>query len=169
MRAVALVLTASLVAGAAGGCGSQTAGSGGRPIVVATTTQVADLVRAVGGSAVDVRQILRPNSDPHEYEPRPADAKAIAGAALVVRSGGDVDRWLGDLIGNAGGSAKVVTLGDSAVPIRTAEGVDPHWWQDPRNAERIGPSSLDHLTRRYLARAVMQTQVAREDSLMTTR
>ncbi|MFN8132701.1 MAG: metal ABC transporter substrate-binding protein [Solirubrobacteraceae bacterium] len=136
MRAAALVLTAGLIAGAAAGCGNQMAGAGGRPAVVATTTQVADLVRAVGGSAVDVRQILRPNSDPHEYEPRPADAKAIASAALVIRSGGDVDRWLDDLIANAGGSARVVTLADGIAPVRTAEGVDPHWWQDPRNAER---------------------------------
>jgi zinc/manganese transport system substrate-binding protein/manganese/iron transport system substrate-binding protein len=33
--------------------------------VVATTTQVADFVRNVGGRRVDVHQILHPNADPH--------------------------------------------------------------------------------------------------------
>ncbi|CAN5289861.1 hypothetical protein BH20ACT16_BH20ACT16_07030 [soil metagenome] len=29
--------------------------------------------RAVAGNRVDVRQMLQPNADPHEYEPRPSD------------------------------------------------------------------------------------------------
>ena len=39
--------------------------------VVATTTQLQDLVRNVGGRRVSVTGILKPNVDPHEYEPRP--------------------------------------------------------------------------------------------------
>ncbi|MEA2471125.1 MAG: hypothetical protein QOE38_2124 [Thermoleophilaceae bacterium] len=101
------------------------------PAVVATTTQVADLTRAVAGPATPVEQILKPGSDPHEYEPRPSDAQAVAGAKLIIRSGGDVDGWLSGVIGQAGGGASVVSLIDS-VP---RHGADPHWWQDPRNAE----------------------------------
>jgi len=100
--------------------------------VVATTTQVADLVRAVGGDQVAVTQVLQPNSDPHDYEPRPSDARAIEGADVVFRSGGEVDEWMEDLIATNGGDARVVDLGKS-VRLR---GDDPHWWQDPRNAER---------------------------------
>jgi ABC-type Zn uptake system ZnuABC Zn-binding protein ZnuA len=105
---------------------------GRRPTVVATTTQVADMTRAIAGPGTPVEQILRPGSDPHEYEPRPSDAEAVAGAKLIVRSGGDVDGWLSGLIGQAGGGAKVVTLIDRV----DRRGDDPHWWQDPRNAER---------------------------------
>jgi ABC-type Zn uptake system ZnuABC Zn-binding protein ZnuA len=102
------------------------------PAVVATTTQVADMTRAVAGSGTPVEQILQPSSDPHEYEPRPSDAEAVAGAKLIVRSGGDVDSWLSGVIGQAGGGAKVVSLIDSVA----RRGNDPHWWQDPRNGER---------------------------------
>jgi ABC-type Zn uptake system ZnuABC Zn-binding protein ZnuA len=102
------------------------------PTVVATTTQAADMTRAVAGDRVAVRQILEPGSDPHEYEPRPSDAEAVAGAKVVIRSGGEVDEWLQGLIGQAGGDAEVVSLIDSADRI----GDDPHWWQDPRNATR---------------------------------
>jgi zinc/manganese transport system substrate-binding protein len=101
---------------------------------VATTTHVGDFVRQVAGDRVEVRQILQPNSDPHEYEPRPSDVRAVAGAAIVVRSGGDLDGWLRSVLDNAGSSAKTVTLIDAIHTRQGAGGADPHWWQNPRNA-----------------------------------
>jgi ABC-type Zn uptake system ZnuABC Zn-binding protein ZnuA len=111
--------------------------------VVATTTQAADMTRAVAGDRVEVHQILRPGSDPHEYEPRPSDAEAIASATTVIRSGGEVDEWLGSLIEQAGGDAEVTTLIDHV----DREGKDPHWWQDPRNADRATEAIREALTR----------------------
>jgi ABC-type Zn uptake system ZnuABC Zn-binding protein ZnuA len=132
MRAIALNAGRScgvLLVAAVFVTGCRSAG-GDKPAVVATTTQVADLTRAVAGNRLPVKQILQPNADPHEYEPRPSDAAAIAGAKLVIRSGGDVDDWLGGVIDQAGGKARVVTLLDSV----HRRGSDPHWWQDPQNA-----------------------------------
>jgi ABC-type Zn uptake system ZnuABC Zn-binding protein ZnuA len=120
-----LVAVVALVAG----CGDDGAGDA-EVAAVATTTQVADLVRNVGGPRVSVDGILRPNSDPHEYEPRPSDAAALAKADVVFRSGGDLDGWLDQIADSAGGDATQVTLIDSVHRI----GDDPHWWQDPRNA-----------------------------------
>jgi ABC-type Zn uptake system ZnuABC Zn-binding protein ZnuA len=131
--ALALALAATLLA-ACGGGGGSAAGAGGGPVVVATTTQVADFARAVAGRRADVRQILTPNSDPHAYEPRPSDVRAVTGAKVVVRSGGDLDDWLVGVLRNAGSDARAVEL-IKAVHTREGEGaVDPHWWQDPRNA-----------------------------------
>jgi ABC-type Zn uptake system ZnuABC Zn-binding protein ZnuA len=113
----------------AAGCGSSDPSSTS-VTAVATTTQLADFARNVGGDRVSVDSILRPNSDPHEYEPRPSDAAAVAKAGIVFRSGGDLDQWLDQVIDSAGGDAKQVTLIDSV----KREGDDPHWWQDPRNS-----------------------------------
>jgi ABC-type Zn uptake system ZnuABC Zn-binding protein ZnuA len=120
-----------LIAAAVAGCGAGSGGDDGRT-VVATTTQVADLVREVGGGRVSVDGMLRPGGDPHDYEPRPSDVAAVAKADVVFRSGGEVDDWLTDVLDSAGGGADVVSLIDS---IDRIDG-DPHWWQDPRNAER---------------------------------
>jgi ABC-type Zn uptake system ZnuABC Zn-binding protein ZnuA len=111
------------------GCGAA-ATADDRITVVATTTQVADLARNVGGSRVHVVQILAPNADPHEYELRPKDVQAVADADVVLRSGGDVDAWLGEAIDGSGTKAPVVTLSDAMALV----GDDPHWWQDPRDA-----------------------------------
>jgi ABC-type Zn uptake system ZnuABC Zn-binding protein ZnuA/ABC-type Mn2+/Zn2+ transport system permease subunit len=125
------------------GCGGgQGGGDNGQLQVVASTTQVGDFVREVGGSAVSVDQILEPNTDPHEYEPRPSDVEGAAGAALVFASGDQLDQWIGDVVSESGSDAEVVDLG-AAVPERLpgessgaeASQYDPHWWHDPRNAE----------------------------------
>jgi ABC-type Zn uptake system ZnuABC Zn-binding protein ZnuA len=136
-RAVPALVVLALLAG----CGDDSSGDG--RTVVATTTQVADLVREVGGARVSVDGMLRPGGDPHDYEPRPSDVAAVARAQLVFRSGGEVDEWLGDVIESAGGDADVVSLIDSVA----RRGDDPHWWQDPRNAVRAVERIRERLTR----------------------
>ena len=128
--AAALALAAVTLAA----CGADAGGSANGRVAVATTTQVADLANAVAGDRAAIRQILQPNSDPHAYEPRPSDVKAVAGVGVVLRSGGDLDAWLDGILRNAGSEADVVTLIDAAAPRRGDGGADPHWWQDPRNA-----------------------------------
>ena len=123
-------------------CGEDS-GSRGDVTVVATTTEVADLVRRVGGSRVNVEGMLRPGGDPHDYEPRPSDVAAVADAAVVFRSGGEVDDWLNDVIENAGGDAKVVSLIDS---VRRLDD-DPHWWQDATNGVRAVEAIRAELTK----------------------
>jgi len=125
---------------------------------VATTTQVADFVREVGGDKVEVSQILQPNTDPHDYEPRPSDVEAFTDADLVFRSGGHLDEWVGQLVDDSGSTAEIVDLStdlpvellgdehedeghaDEAGHEGSAEEhaggeIDPHWWHDPTNAE----------------------------------
>jgi ABC-type Zn uptake system ZnuABC Zn-binding protein ZnuA len=131
MRPLLLVAAAACALALLAGCGAG-GGEGGRPVVVATTTQAADFARHVAGDRAEVKQILTPNADPHDYEVRPGDVKALVDADLVIRSGGDVDAWLGGAIDSAGTHAPVLTLIDRVGP----EGDDPHWWQDPRRAQR---------------------------------
>jgi ABC-type Zn uptake system ZnuABC Zn-binding protein ZnuA/ABC-type Mn2+/Zn2+ transport system permease subunit len=123
------------------GCGDSGSDSG-KVSVVATTTQIGDWVREVGGDKVDVTQILAPNTDPHDYEPRPDDVTDTADAQIVFESGDDLDHWIDTVVSDSGSDAKLVDLG-ADVPVKLpgeAEGeeaseFDPHWWHDPRNAE----------------------------------
>jgi ABC-type Zn uptake system ZnuABC Zn-binding protein ZnuA len=132
LRLAIAALLALTVAFVAAGDGKVSAETEDRPIVVATTTQAADLARNAGGGAVEVVGLLAPNADPHDYEVRPRDLRMLADADLVVRSGGDLDEWLQEAIEGAGAHARVLTLSDHVQRLDD----DPHWWQDPRNAER---------------------------------
>ena len=138
-------LTVLLAALVLAGCSSEESGSG-EITVVATTTQVADLVRNVGGERADVHEIISAGADPHDYEPRPSDAVSLTEAAVVFKSGGDLDGWLDDLLDNAGGDAEVVSLLDHVETIKGEGEIDPHWWQDPRNAMLAAAGARDALT-----------------------
>lgn len=180
-RPIALAAAAVATLGLAG-CGSDgdTAGGGSSDDqqalkVVATTTQLADIVRNVGGDRVSVTQILKANSDPHDYEPRPQDVQDTADAAIVFQSGLDLDPWMGDVVSQSGGSPIVVTVGE-VVPVKLPaepgghddegdeehEGEeehdeeagdeqhaddenDPHWWHDPTNVQAAIPAIRDAL------------------------
>ena len=130
LRRAALVL--ALLPIAAAGCGGSSTGGGDAPTIVATTTQLADMARNIAPGA-HVTSILSPNTDPHEYEVRPDDVKALASADIVLRSGGEVDAWLDGALGAAGVDEQDVVDTGAAVGL---EGDDPHWWQDPVRAEK---------------------------------
>lgn len=128
MRSIAVfalaLATASLTACGAGAGEPGSSPSG--PTIVVTTTQLGDLARAVAGDRAAVEQILKPGSDPHAYEPRPSDLSAVGEAKLVVRSGGDLDAWLSDVLRGAGSDsdADAITILDELRPKTD----DPHWW-----------------------------------------
>jgi zinc/manganese transport system substrate-binding protein len=145
VRVPTLLLPIALaLAVAAVGCGDDEAGAGdggGGVGAVATTTIAGDIVRSVGGERVEVETLVPADADPHDHEPRPSDAVALAEADIVVKSGGDLDEWLDELVESAGGDASELTLLDAVNAI----GDDPHWWQDPRNAVLAAEAVRDAL------------------------
>jgi ABC-type Zn uptake system ZnuABC Zn-binding protein ZnuA/ABC-type Mn2+/Zn2+ transport system permease subunit len=151
-RRLGLAIAGLAAAGLMAGC-SGIGASNGQFKVVATTTQIADWVREVGGNQLEVDQILQPNTDPHDYEPRPSDVESAASAKLVFANGDNLDRWVGDVISQSGSDAKLVDLG-AGVPVREpgessgpeASRYDPHWWHDPRNAEAAVREIEQHLS-----------------------
>ncbi len=111
-----------------------------KPVVVGTTTQVADLVKEVAGSRLKVVSLVGPNVDAHEFEPRVRDAEAIADAKVVFTSGAGIDSWADGLIENSGSDTRRVEIFES-LPVKlkpnTSDGAssefDPHWWGSPED------------------------------------
>ena len=100
--------------------------------VVTTTTVFADIVRAVGGRRTDVRSIIPPGVGPEDYEPRPADARAIADAQLIVSNGVGLDTFLDRLIKSAGSNAAPQLVLGNGIPAIDIDGEpNPHFWLDP--------------------------------------
>jgi zinc/manganese transport system substrate-binding protein len=140
-----LAVSAVLVVTFCGACGaaqSDQGDEGSKLEIVATTTQIGDFVRNVGGDTVDLHQILQPNSNPHDYEPRPEDVENTAETEVVFVNGDNLDDWMDEVVAQSGGDPRVVDLGRN-VPVKLpgeSKGVeasryDPHWWHDSRNAE----------------------------------
>ena len=117
MRLVLPFLALVALAGACTSANSATAPPG-EITVVATTTQMQDLVRNVGGRRVHVVGILRPKFfDPHDFEPTPSTAVALGNAKLVVESGVGLDAWADELVASAAEGTPVF-VASAGLPIR---------------------------------------------------
>lgn len=136
-----------------------------RMVVVATTSDVASLVRAVGGDLVQVRTIVPPMTDPEAFEPRASDLATLSDADLIVRVGLGYDHWLERLAqrlqrpGLEPGGARWVDT-STGVPLLEVGGRDPlaqdghghgmanpHYWLDPVNAETMTASIAQGMIR----------------------
>ena len=105
--------------------------------VVASFSVLADIVKNVGGDRVTVTSLVGPDGDAHVFEPTPADAKAVAAAAVVVVNGLGLEGWMERLIESSGYQGPVV-VASNGVTSRTMDEdgttvTDPHAWQDLGN------------------------------------
>lgn len=66
-----------------------------KPVVVSSSTQIADFVRQVVGNQAVVKSILAPRADPHTYNVTSADVQIVLGADLCIENGLHLDKKLG--------------------------------------------------------------------------
>ena len=110
--------------------------------VVATIFPLADIIKQIGGEAVEVATLLTPGSSPHTFEPTVEQARAVSEADLMVFVGGGLDNWAVKL-GTAG--EKTVLLEIMALLAKEEDSDaaftdNPHIWVDPVLVkERIAP------------------------------
>ena len=141
LPALALLVVTVLVA-ACGGPGATPAPSGDTLKVVTTTTVLADLVRQVGGTRVDVFSLVPKGGEVHTFDPTPTDVKRVAGARLLFANGLGLDDWLTALAQDAGTDAVVVRLGEDLPGVTylagdgDGEAPNPHVWLDAAYAAR---------------------------------
>lgn len=130
--------------------GNAAATGDGRPLVVCTTTMIADLARQVGGARVRVESIMPPGTDPHIYDPKPDDSILFRKAALVLYNGLHLEGKMVHMFENAG--AKAVALAeDPRIKAREsaqARGApDPHCWWNARHFMVYAQRACDALVR----------------------
>jgi zinc/manganese transport system substrate-binding protein len=81
----------------------ESASAGAAPLkVVATTATFADIVRRVGGEAVEVKAVAPPKFNVHFIQPKPSDVREVARADLFVHAGLDLEAWADSLVEAAG-------------------------------------------------------------------
>lgn len=150
--------------------GARGAAAQAPPLVGASFSILGDLVHQVAGPRVTLRVTAGPGVDAHHFEPRPSDALALRGAALLVRNGLGFDPWFDRLARAAaeGPAVPVVTATDGITPRgmeahhdhdhggagrRTQHSVgprrvaDPHAWQDVSLAQHYVRNITEGLAR----------------------
>ncbi|MGQ0446220.1 MAG: metal ABC transporter substrate-binding protein [Beijerinckiaceae bacterium] len=117
--------------------------------VIATFSILADFTRNIGGDRIDVAALVGPNGDAHVYQPKPADAKGLGAARLIVVNGLGLEGWIDRLISASGAKAPVVVAAKGIDPQNMREegriGPDPHAWQSIVNAKIYAANIRDGL------------------------
>ncbi|MDU9417036.1 zinc ABC transporter substrate-binding protein [Staphylococcus lloydii] len=108
--------------------------------VVATNSIIYDMAKNVAGDKIELHSIVPIGQDPHEYEVKPKDIKALTDADVVLYNGLNLESgngWFEKALKQAGKSMKdddVVAVSKKVDPIylEGAKGdkdkLDPHAW-----------------------------------------
>ncbi|HEY3066978.1 MAG TPA: metal ABC transporter substrate-binding protein [Methylomirabilota bacterium] len=128
--------------------------------VAATTTDLRDLVAAVGGERVRVESLTDPRQDPHAREIHPRQLALLGKSDVLVRVGLDHEPWLARAAKavtppahDVDCSRAVTLLGTETPRLRADRGAhvhafgNPHYWLDPENAHGITAAIADALGR----------------------
>ncbi|TYQ24865.1 metal ABC transporter solute-binding protein, Zn/Mn family [Pseudanabaena sp. UWO310] len=128
------------------------------PLVVATNTVTCDLTRQIAGSTIALKCLIEAGTDPHLYQPKPEDRKAIDSAKLILYGGYDFEPNLIKLIKASSNNAPKVAVNELAVtnPLLAEAGddhskakdvkpenrklekeTDPHIWHNAQNGIKI--------------------------------
>ena len=100
------------------------------PVVLASTTILADITRNIAADRLTVKSLLPAGMDPHAYQPVPQDAARISNSQVLVINGAGYERFLESLLENAQGQRQII---EASVGLSAATGAaaDPHLWVDP--------------------------------------
>ncbi len=118
--------------------------------VATTSTDLRDLVAAVGGDRVRVETLTDPRHDPHGQEVHPRQLSLLKSADVLVRIGLDHEPWLARALRSVTTRARdvdcakaVALLGADTPRLRADDRPhvhafgNPHYWLDPANARPI--------------------------------
>jgi zinc/manganese transport system substrate-binding protein len=139
LAGMAGVAIASFVGACGGNANPTTAGSVGQDTtlqVVAAENFWGSIASQLGGERVRVTSLItNPNTDPHDYEPKPSEARTIADARFVILNGAGYDPWMQSLIdANPSSSRVILNVGDL---VGKKSGDNPHLWYNPDDVSAV--------------------------------
>ena len=129
--------------------------SAAEPIRVSTfSTILTEIAQQVGGERLAVTGHVKPNVDPHEFEPKPADMKIVGDAQLILLSAKHMEGYVGKLKEATGSAGRLIEVGDGFASLKMADEKDPgktiddpHWWHSVTNVEKAANIVRDELIR----------------------
>jgi manganese/iron transport system substrate-binding protein len=166
---------------------SSTPAAGGTgPTVVATTPVLCNLTQQIAAETINLICPIQPGTDPHVYEPTPADRKALEDAKLILYGGYDFEPSMIKLIQASSSDAPKVAVHEVAVPTPLkggsnengeehqgeesegekahgadeAEALDPHVWHDAKNGAKMAETITKSLTQLVPDQAALYQQNA---------
>ncbi len=136
------------------------------PKVVATTGVICDITKEIAESSIDTTCLIKPGEDPHAYQTKPEDRKAIETGNLILYGGYNHEPSIIKLIKSSSNLAPKIAVHQLAVPkplmgehehedgeekvgsqphTESEKVPDPHVWHNPQNGIRMVATIRDEL------------------------
>lgn len=139
---IGLTVTSLAACGSDGDAGSGAPGGGGATVAVAASFYPLQwMAEQVGGRHVEVTNLTKPGTEPHDLELTPRDVAALVDADVVAYLSGfqpavdDAVAESGATAFDAAGSARLeltsIPIGEGQKAPEEAGAADPHFWLDP--------------------------------------
>lgn len=121
------------------------------PLVVTTSSVVCNLTKQIVDETVNLKCLLEAGADPHTYQPKPEDRKALEQADLILYGGYNYEPGIIKLIEASSNTSPKVAVHEVAVPKpiigenhdhdhdhghddrEEEKAADPHVWHNPKN------------------------------------
>lgn len=127
--------------------------------IIATNFPAYDFARAVAGETAEIKMLINPGVEMHDFEPTPGDIIDIKNSELFIYTGGESDEWIEDILGDINANKTRLFRMMDAVKIVEEEAIegmedaeesgeteyDEHIWTSLRNAEKIVDRIKDEL------------------------
>lgn len=98
----------------------------GRLTVVTTIFPYYDFLRNIADDKINLRLLLPPGSEPHDYEPSPSDIIDINNADLFIYTGGESDAWAESVLNGIDSSVHTLRLIDFVEPVMVEDEHEHH-------------------------------------------
>jgi zinc transport system substrate-binding protein len=102
-----------------------------RPLIGVAFYPIEEIVRAVGGDAVDVVTVVPPGEEAHEYEPTPKQVTKLDRADIVFYLGGGFQPGVEQALAVLPGRVVQIDLLAHLPLLHLGDGTDPHVWLAP--------------------------------------
>lgn len=160
-RRILAGLLAAVFCGTLTACGTNSIANDGKLTVVATNFALYDFARAICGDTCDVRMLLSPGTESHDFEATLADIALLAETDVFVYVGGEGEEWVPDILEAAGASdvtqVRAIDLVETYINAGTESDhdhehseddghhheIDEHVWTSIPNARMILREILD--------------------------
>lgn len=131
-RRVIFILVLAILLASCGGTPASVSGTS-TPVILTSTTILADITRNIVGDRLQVESLLPLGADAHSYEPTPQDVAKISETNFIVINGADYEGFLQSLLAAGDGAEKMLVEASAGIDARTdpEHGLDPHMWLDP--------------------------------------
>ena len=114
-----------------------------------------DFARAVAGDRAEIKMLIKPGAELHDFEPSPQDIIDIKNSDLFIYTGGESDEWVESILDDTTNTLQMMdsvnTLQEEIIEGMESEDEDEgeddeHVWTSLRNAIKIIHSIRDELS-----------------------